>query len=188
MKLILASASPRRSELLESAGIPFKILPADVEELGEESCLSPADFSVANARLKARAVHASNLDHAVIGADTIVVLEAEILGKPKDRAEAMDMLNKLSNREHQVITGISIQGPGPQERNWFVTTSVVFRALSLEEITAYIATGEPMDKAGSYGIQGLAAQFVREIRGSYTNVVGLPLAEVVEALRDYPGT
>ena len=181
--IILASASPRRSELLESAGINFTVVPADIPEEpfpGEE----PVPHVLRLAEGKARAAAKIAAGRFYIGADTIVLCGGEIMGKPKDTADAERMLWKLSGIPHQVITGFAVYD---RERDAAmveaVTTRVWFKSLRDEEIHAYIATGCPMDKAGAYAIQGGAAYMVERIEGSYTNVVGLPLCEVVESLR-----
>ncbi|MDF7799950.1 Maf family protein [Pontiellaceae bacterium B1224] len=178
-KLILASASPRRRELLASLGLDFEIRIPDINEQplnGEE----PRTFAERLAREKAAAVDAP-ADSTCIAADTIVVQSSRILGKPTDEAQAFEMLSKLSGRMHEVITGVCVSNKQRTEVI-SVTTQVFFRSLEKEEIECYIATGCPMDKAGAYAIQGGAAQMVREIRGSYTNVVGLPLCELHELL------
>lgn len=180
-ELILASGSPRRKELLEQAGYAFRIITSDADEIAC-SDLGPADVAVQNARAKAVAV-ASELDEPtpVIGADTIVVLDGTIFGKPADEANAAEMLRLLSGRTHQVITGVCIV-EGANERSFSETTDVTFKALSEDEIASYIATGEPLDKAGAYGIQGKGGALVDHIDGSFDNVVGLPIARVREAL------
>lgn len=177
--LILASASPRRRELLAGLGLAFDVQPSGLEEIpwpGEK----PASYALRNASDKARAVKAT-LDPAspalIISADTIVVLGETILEKPADAADAERMLRALSGRTHCVITGLIVLDAG-RERGLAVRTEVAFRDLGEAEIAAYVATGEPMDKAGAYAIQGGAAGFVQETRGSYTNVVGLPVDEV----------
>jgi len=181
--IILASRSPRRRDLLGLLGRTFRIVEPTHEEQrqpGEHA----ADYAVRNAREKARSVlpHAGPGRFLVIGADTIVVLDERILEKPRDVAHARAMLRALSGRQHEVITGLALLTPaGEQCRS--VRTEVVFRKLTDAEIETYIATGEPFDKAGAYGIQGHAAHMVTEIRGSYTNVVGLPLAEVAAELK-----
>jgi septum formation protein len=182
-KIVLASASPRRLELLASAGIEFAVFAGDIDEEvlpGE----SPGDHVVRLARDKAIAVAARAEGRFFIGADTVVVCAGEIMGKPKDAADAERMLWKLSGVAHEVITGYAVYD---KERDdalcAAVTTKVFFKQLRDEEIHAYIATGCPFDKAGAYAIQGGAAHMVARIDGSYTNVVGLPLCEVVEALR-----
>ncbi|TAN38033.1 MAG: septum formation inhibitor Maf [Verrucomicrobia bacterium] len=180
--IILASRSPRRRDLLGLLGRTFRIVePTHAEQRlpGEHA----ADYAVRNAREKARSVrhHAGTTNFLIIGADTIVVLDERILEKPRDAAHARAMLRALSDRTHEVITGLALL-TAAGEKCSAVRTAVTFRALSDAEIETYITTGEPFDKAGAYGIQGHAAHLVTEIRGSYTNVVGLPLAEVAEAL------
>lgn len=182
-RIVLASASPRRLELLASAGVEFDVFASDIPEEpipGE----APADFAVRLARDKAVATAARTEGRWFVGADTIVVCAGEIMGKPVDEADAVRMLRKLSGVFHEVITGYAVYD---RERDGLlckaVVTRVVFKPLRDEEISAYVATGCPMDKAGAYAIQGGAAYMVERIDGSYTNVVGLPLCEVVEDLR-----
>lgn len=182
-RIVLASASPRRLELLASAGVQFDVFASDIPEEaipGE----APADFAVRLAKDKAVATAARVEGRWFIGADTIVVCDGEIMGKPADGADAVRMLKKLSGVPHEVITGYAIYD---RERDGIlakpVVTKVFFKALRDEEISTYVATGCPMDKAGAYAIQGGAAYMVERIDGSYTNVVGLPLCEVVEDLR-----
>ena len=177
--LILASRSPRRAELLRAAGIDFTIRAADVDETprpGE----SPRGYVTRLALEKAHAVHAAP-DETVLAADTTVVIGNEILGKPVDRADAKRMLRALSGREHEVITGICLRR-GDRVIQDVDVTGVWFSPLSDAEIDHYIASGEPMDKAGAYAIQGLASRFIPRIEGSYSNVVGLPVALVSQAL------
>ena len=182
--LILASASPRRWELLGMAGIPLEVFPSQVDEKnipGE----SPVEHVLRVAGAKAQEVSRSHPDRWVLAADTVVVIDDRVLGKPRDRGEAEAMLTVLSNREHQVLTAYSIlKGSSLQKREGVVITRVLFKALSAEEIRWYIRSGEPFDKAGGYAVQGKGAFMVREVHGSYTNVVGLPLCEVLEALRE----
>ncbi|WP_298273579.1 Maf family nucleotide pyrophosphatase [Geobacter sp.] len=182
-RIVLASASPRRLELLDSAGVAFDVFASDIPEEpipGEP----PADFAQRLARDKAVATAARVEGRFFIGADTIVVCDDEIMGKPVDEADAVRMLKKLSGVAHSVITAYAIYD---KARDGFlckaVVTRVFFKPLRDEEIDAYVATGCPMDKAGAYAIQGGAAYMVERIDGSYTNVVGLPLCEVVEDLR-----
>ena len=180
--LILASQSPRRSELLKTAGIPFRISPANVDETsksGEE----PEEYVKRIAEMKAIAEPASG-DEIVLGADTIVIIDDAMLGKPKDEADAARMLGLLSGRRHEVITGICLKGRGKLVGDWAVTR-VWFAPLSEAEITDYVASGEPMDKAGAYAIQGLGSKFVERIDGSYDNVVGLPVALVYKHLKQF---
>ena len=182
--LILASQSPRRQELLRHAGISFLVRPAQVEERrlpGEDAHA----YARRLARAKAEAVSAAPED-VVLGADTVVVADGEILGKPADEADARRMLRLLSGREHQVITGICLRR-GDQIITDAETTSVRFVALTDNEIRDYVASGEPLDKAGAYAIQGLASKFIDRLAGCYANVVGLPLALVWKYLRPLSG-
>ena len=178
--LILASSSPRRRELLTQAGIAFIVEPADIDE-SHRPGESPATFTQRLAREKAEAIFAKHPQATVLGADTIVVCNEEILGKPADAQDAARMLRLLSGREHQVITGVAIITP-QGTRTQADTTTVTMRKISEEEIQSYIATGEPMDKAGAYAIQGAAAPFITSIEGDYTNVVGLPVKLVQQML------
>lgn len=181
--LILASASSRRAELLASAGIQCVVVPSGAAEdllPGER----PADHVARLARTKAREVAQATPGRFFLGADTAVVLDGEVLGKPRDAADAERMLRRLSGRTHEVMTGYEIYDKlGTRACGEVVITRVEFKTLSPEEIRAYVATGSSYDKAGAYAIQGRAAYMVRRVEGSYTNVVGLPLCEVVEALR-----
>jgi septum formation protein len=179
--LVLASASPRRKRLLWQIGIPFRTVTNRVRE----DALSRDPL--ANARLlaeaKAQAVVEKCKDSWILGADTIVVLGRSVLGKPADEGEAFDMLRRLSGRQHRVITGFClIPGNSKESYSEAVVTRVTFKRLTKEEIFGYVATGEPFGKAGGYGIQGIGAFLVKEISGSYTNVVGLPLSALVSAL------
>lgn len=184
LPLILASASPRRAELLGAAGIPFEVQVADVDERvlpGED-----ADAYVTRvARSKAAAVAASAGGRAVLAADTAVIVDDAILGKPADADDARRMLRRLSGRRHRVMTGLCLSRPGPGlrrgerlEQCHVEVTAVEFDALSADEVDWYVASGEPMGKAGGYAIQGLAGRFITRIEGSYSNVVGLPVAVV----------
>jgi len=178
--LVLASASPRRRELLASLGISFEVRPAEVEE-EVPAGLSPAETVLYLARGKALAVVGRCPEKAVLAADTVVVKEGRIFGKPGSPEEARAMLRELSGSTHLVFTGVALCLEGKTE-TLVSETRVRFRPLSSGEIEAYLATGEPYDKAGAYGIQGLAAAFVIEVHGSVTGVVGLPLAETVDLL------
>jgi septum formation protein len=180
--LVLASASPRRQELLRNAGIEFEVHSAHIAEdpLPGEAA---EDCAKRLAREKASSVAPQCPHDCVLGADTVVVVDREILGKPTDGADAARMLRMLSGREHQVITGVCLVVSG----QWLVaseTTSVTMSEISEKEITGYIASGEPMDKAGAYGIQGIASRWIRRIDGDYSNVVGLPVALVWRMLRE----
>jgi septum formation protein len=189
--IVLASASPRRQELLRNAGIPFTVQPADIDETplaGE----SPRECAERLAREKALVVFQRNPQQWVLGADTIVVVDDIILGKPRDAEEAARMLRLLSGRTHAVITGVCLVGPVASGQ-WSVasntntaseSTLVTFCELSDDEIRFYIATGEPMDKAGAYAIQGMASRWIPRIEGDYSNVVGLPVALVCAMLRE----
>jgi septum formation protein len=181
-RLILASASPRRRELLTQAGYTFEVQPAHInEDLAPEE--DPITYVVRLAREKAQAVFAqiNDADALVLGADTTVTLDSHILAKPEDAADAARMLRLLSGRTHRVITGVAIATSSGIEVAAEVT-GVQFLTLSDEEIAAYIATREPIDKAGAYGIQGLAAKWIPRVEGCYFNVVGLPLSLVATML------
>lgn len=181
MNLILASASPRRAELLISAGIAFEVHPAEVDE-SPFPHETPEDLVQRLSLLKATTVSRQHPDHIVLAADTVVEHDGEILCKPATDQEALEMLQALSGDAHEVMTGFTLCYPDGTSFSQVVITEVEFRDLPREEIQRYVDSGEPMDKAGAYGIQAGAAGFVREIRGSYTNVVGLPLAEVLVQL------
>jgi septum formation protein len=180
--LILASQSPRRSEILRQAGISFVVRPANVDEtlLFAES---PANYVKRVAQQKAAAVEADPVD-VVLGADTVVVIDGQILGKPQDHADALRMLETLSGREHEVLTGICLRR-GNDTAIDLAVTRVWFLPLPQKDLAEYVATGEPMDKAGAYAIQGLASKFIQRIEGSYSNVVGLPIELVRYHLRKY---
>ena len=185
MKLILASASPRRAEILRSAGIAFNVLSSAVDETpmpGE----APQELVRRLALAKAELVAARAVGPAiVIAADTVVVLEGEILGKPRTSEDARQMLEKLSGRTHTVLTGVTlVRLPDAERREFMETTQVHFAAISNEEILKYLASGEPFDKAGSYAIQGLAGRYIPRIDGCYFNVVGLPLARLCKELAE----
>ncbi|XKH01417.1 Maf family nucleotide pyrophosphatase [Marinobacter nauticus] len=179
-QLILASASPRRTELLTSIGVSFDVQPADIDETpGPDE--TAYDYVERLAREKAEAVALSSPHQLVMGSDTSVVLEGEILGKPATQAEARSMLARLSGNTHQVMTAVALVEKGRCQHVVSVT-NVTFRQLEADEIDAYVATGEPMDKAGGYGIQGLGGIFVTDLQGSYSAVVGLPLQETAALL------
>ena len=181
MQLILASQSPRRKELLGLFGVPFTVRVADIDETMDFS--APAAEEVARvSRLKALAIPRED-DDVLIAADTIVVCQGRILGKPRDEAEAYAMLRLLSGRDHQVMTGVTVLR-GKEERVFTQITDLHFRELSDKEIYRYIATGEPLDKAGAYGIQGGAALFCEKMDGDYYNVMGLPVCRLGETLKE----
>jgi septum formation protein len=171
--LVLASRSPRRSEILRQAGIHFSVRAAEVDETPLEG-ERPEHYVVRLAEIKALAVPADP-GETVLGADTTVVIGGEMLGKPVDQDDARRMLRVLSGRRHEVMTGICLKRPGELIRDCAVT-KVWFAPMSNREIDEYVASGEPMDKAGAYAIQGLAAKFVEKVEGCYFNVVGLPVA------------
>lgn len=182
--IVLASASPRRSELLKQIGLSFTVKASNVEEK-VDAHLPPEVVAQQLARLKAHDIAQQCPDDTVIGADTIVVLDKLILGKPKDKDDAKEMLRQLSGSRHQVITGIAVINLTKGiEKCVSEITEVSFKHLSDAEIEAYVATDEPMDKAGAYGIQGRAAVFVPRIEGCYFNVVGLPLARLGQVLTE----
>lgn len=178
--IVLASASPRRAELLRQMGLSFRVRPADIDETPEAGEL-PAAYVERLARGKALTVQASEPNAIVIGSDTSVVLAGRILGKPDSAEEAMDLLRALSGSTHQVMTAVAVASGNVCESRISIT-EVRFRPLSDVEIEAYVTTGEPMDKAGGYGIQGKGGIFVEQLRGSYSAVVGLPLQETAELL------
>ena len=180
---ILASASPRRRALLRQVGLSFRVVPSRVEEVNQCG-MEPHRHAVYWATVKTEEVAHRHPGEWVLGADTIVVLEGTILGKPADAPEAARMLSRLSGRSHEVITGLclSCEQAAVQEQ-LAVETKVFMKRFTPEEIQGYIDTDEPMDKAGAYGIQGIGGCLVERIEGSYSNVVGLPICEVVELLR-----
>jgi len=181
--LILSSASPSRQELLKSVGLKFKTIPARVNEDYLEG-ESPREHVQRLARDKAFAVARKYPEAWVLGADTVVVIDGLILGKPKSKAQAQSMLEKLSGRAHEVFTGFIIACAGAGiAKTRSVQSFVRFKKITAEEIRWYISCAEPYDKAGAYAVQGKGAYFIRAIRGSYTNVIGLPLCEVLEELK-----
>jgi len=190
--LVLASASPRRQELLRNAGIAFITRPTNIPEVARKG-ENPSEFVARMAREKALAVFHDSPDDFVLGADTIVIVDGEILGKPRDEADAARMLRLLSGRTHQVMTAVCLVGPlatshrepktGFEDKR-SETTLVTVGELSEDDIRLYIATGESMDKAGAYGIQGLASRWISRIEGDYFNVVGLPVALVYRMLKE----
>jgi septum formation protein len=184
--LILASASPRRRELLAELGRPFTVEAADIDEQPWPKEM-PASYALRNAAEKAREIwERRGAPALILAADTIVVRDQHILEKPADTAHATAMLRALSGRTHEVITGVCLLRVDPEGlREWgeAVRTTVRFRALTDEEVADYVASGEPMDKAGAYAIQGGAARFVEGYDGSYTNVIGLPMETVARLLR-----
>lgn len=189
-KIILASASPRRSELLAQISLEFTVMPSDVEE-NPKSTL-PQDIVIELSKEKARDVWGkigqnNTGDSLVISADTVVSIEGEILGKPRDEEDAVRMLGLVSGKEHQVYTGVTliwIDGEGKQEEySFYVCTGVLMYRMSRAEILEYVLSGEPMDKAGAYAVQGKAAAFIKSIRGEYSNVVGLPTGRLYQEMK-----
>ncbi len=179
MRLILASSSPRRKEILEKIGVEFEVVPSKVEE-------KPVGDPITTARrlsfLKAFDVWKKNKDALVIGADTLVFLEGFVLGKPRNEEEAVRMLRLLSGRWHKVVTAVSFVGKNVRKTVHDIAR-VKFRKLSEEEIRSYVSTGEPLDKAGAYGVQGYGATVVERIEGNFFTVMGLPIVKVYEVLK-----
>ena len=192
-KVVLASASPRRHEILTLAGIEHEIITSNADESGVEFTVNkPEEYAIATASIKNDGVHEMLLcrgdaNGLIISADTIVYIDgaSSPLGKPKDRDDAIRTLTLLSNAAHRVVTGVVLRDADSGKTVSFaVSTRVIFRALTNEEIIAYVDSGEPMDKAGSYGIQGGACSFVSSIEGDYFNVVGLPICKLVETINN----
>lgn len=198
IRIVLASASPRRKELMEQIGMDFEIVVSDVEE--KVTSVIPCDVVEELARQKAMGVWEtlkkqeetalSQEALLVIGADTIVACDGRILGKPKGAEDAKQMLRLLQGRSHEVYTGVTVlyaagNGCAVQKRTFHETTKVMFCAMSEEEIESYVATGDPLDKAGSYGIQGLCARYIRGIEGDYNNVVGLPVGRLYQEMKSW---
>lgn len=180
-KLILASGSPRRRELLEQAGVPFTVAPANADE-SVPSGFTPEQAVMELARRKVLEANQEHPGELILAADTLVALDGETFGKPADEKEAAEMLRRFSGRAHEVFTGVAIKY-GERETVFFERTQVMLYELDEREIEEYIQTGEPMDKAGAYGIQGRGCLFVRRLEGDYFNVVGLPVARVCRELR-----
>lgn len=183
MRLVLASSSPRRQQLLQLIGLSFTVMVSEIEEDNTKD-MPPHELAVEHARAKAVDVSKRLPDSAVvIGADTIVVVDGQVFGKPQDPAEAVQMLTSLAGREHVVISGVAVV-KGDQLVSGFTRTTVKMRPLTAEQIKGYVATGEPMDKAGAYAIQGRGALLVESINGCYNNVVGLPLVTLSNLLAE----
>lgn len=179
--IILASGSPRRKEILELADLDFDIIPSDAEEITTKT--APHEVVMELASIKAKDIYEqSNKQSIVIGADTVVAYQGQILGKPADEADAKRMLTMLSGQTHEVYTGVCVIEDG-KTKTFYEETKVTFYEISSEQIDHYIKTGEPMDKAGSYGIQGKAAVFIKGIEGDYYNVVGFPIARFLQKIR-----
>lgn len=182
-KLILASASPRRKEILAEGGLSFSVRPQDIDESVYDGIEPRLMVQLLAASKAAKAVQGEN--EVILGADTVVVCDGKVLGKPKDAAKAEEMLSMLSGRTHSVYTGIAVlRGDDGTMRTHAEETLVTFRTLTKEEIRAYIETGEPMDKAGAYGIQGKGGALVSETEGDFQNVVGLPLGAVLRLMAE----
>lgn len=182
-KIILASASPRRKELMELAGYDFEVICADIVEVVPEEAM-PQEVVMSLALQKAQAVAAEHKEAVVIGSDTVVVLDGKILGKPHSEQEACEMLRSLSGRTHKVFTGVAIVCGG-KVKNFFDETDVEFYSLGDDEIKKYVATGEPTDKAGAYGIQGKGSVLVKRINGDFFSVMGLPIAKLYREMSDF---
>lgn len=182
LKLILASKSPRRQELMTLLGRPFSVMTEDIDETMDPVLLPEDEVARVSAEKALAVANAAEDDAAVISADTIVVCCGEILGKPRDEADASRMLHLLSGRTHEVMTGVSVRVHGKTQTR-VVKTAVTFRQLGEEEIRAYIASGDPMDKAGAYGVQAGACVFVSHIAGDFFGVMGLPMCTLYEMLR-----
>lgn len=187
-RLILASSSPRRRELLRNAGFVFEVVPSRVEEFfsGDDNPAAVVERLALHKAEEAaqRSAPADNV--VVLGADTVVVVEGAVLGKPGSAEEAIAMLGQLSGRAHEVITGVALAAPGTARRAVaHEVTRVFFRSLTPQEIEAYVASGEPMDKAGAYAVQGQGSRFVTRVEGCYFNVMGLPVALVDRLLREW---
>lgn len=183
MDIVLASASPRRQELLRQVGVSFRVIPSGVDEQ-VATPMTPAELVEHLALIKAEDVAAREPGALIIGADTIVVVDDAVLGKPRDRAEAIAMLQQLSGRSHTVMTGVALI-EGDRRLVAHEETAVRFRPLTLAQIERYVDSGEPMDKAGGYGIQGRASALIEGIEGDYFNVVGLPLCRTVQMLAQF---
>jgi septum formation protein len=184
--LVLASGSPRRQEILRNAGIPFVVQVANIREVVRDG-EPPKACAERLAREKALDVARNRPDDMVLGADTIVVVDGEILGKPADKQDAVRMLRLLAGRSHQVITGVCIVSPGGIQDVGSESTLVAMSAVSENDIHSYVESGEPMDKAGAYAIQGIASRWIARIEGDYFNVVGLPVALLWRMLRGKAG-
>lgn len=182
-RIILASASPRRRELLGLLGIPFEVVPSSYDEVMPERHPHPAELATHLASEKARDVARGRSDEWILGADTIVALGDRLYGKPRDQEDACRMLRELSGKTHQVVTGACLIAPGGGEYTLSASTDVTFRALLETEIAAYVESGEPMDKAGAYAIQGIGGLLIEGISGDYPNVVGLPITPLALLLR-----
>ena len=181
--LVLGSVSPRRRQLLDNLGLPYSVVDPDATEAHPDA-KSVDEVTQRNALSKARSVlrRITSPDTVIVGADTLVVVEEAVLGKPRDKEDAVRMLRLLSGREHEVVSGLALVSPRYGERTRSVRSRLRFRSLSPEDIEDYLSTREPWDKAGAYAVQGLAMLFIERVEGSYTNIVGLPLEALLEEL------
>lgn len=187
MKIILASSSPRRRELLSSLGVEFEIIPSNADEVFDKNLNVYENVEDLALKKAAEVSEKCNFDCMIIGSDTVVEIDGKVLGKPTDNEDAQNMLNLLSGREHQVITGVAIilkSGNNIKKIKSHETTQVKFKKLSENDINKYIASGEPFDKAGAYAIQGFGVTMVEKINGCYTNVVGLPLFHLNKIIKE----
>ena len=182
--IILASASPRRQELLQQIGVPYEVVKSDAEEV-LDAVEGPRALAVENARRKALTVAARYPGRVVLGADTVVFQDGAVYGKPKDAEDARSMLKSFAGRRHDVVTGVAIIAKDGTCYTDAAETKVFFADLTDDEIAAYIATGEPMDKAGAYGIQGKGSVLVKKINGDFFNVMGLPIAKLYREMSDF---
>ena len=185
--LILASASPRRRELLAKLGLTFEVVASDIPEIPRPD-ESAEVFAQRMAREKAIAVARRRPGRCVLAADTVVIVAGNLFGKPRDRADARRMLQALSGRAHRVVTAVAVVGAAGEVEEALAESTVEFRRLEADEIERYLDSGEPFDKAGAYAVQGIGGALVGRVRGSFSNVVGLPMDEVVELLRRHLGT
>ena len=182
--IILASKSPRRRQLLSMLGVEFTVQTADIDETMDKSQTPAHEVAAVSARKAEKIAQSASKEDIIISADTIVVIDGAILGKPKSEEEAAQMLRRLSGRTHTVYTGLTVRR-GEESKSVVSATGVTFRALHEGEIAAYIATGEPMDKAGAYGIQGYGSMFVSHLDGDYFGVMGLPVCTLADMLRSF---
>ncbi len=181
--IILASNSSRRTEILTTAGIKHTVIPASIDEENVPT-LPPIDMALYLAKTKAKDIYMKYPDQIVIGADTIVIIEGKVLGKPKNRDDAYQMLQLLSGKTHEVVTAYYLID-SDQDYEGYSKTQVTFANLTDQEINDYLDTGDPFDKAGAYGIQGFASKYIKSINGDYFNVVGLPIYDIYQALRKF---
>ena len=182
--IYLASQSPRRQELLQQINIPFQVVSVDIDETPLKN-EKPRDYVIRMATEKARHAHRDNMSMPLLAADTSVICDEHILGKPEDKTDFLRMMSLLSNRSHQVLTAVAVIGEPGHLSTRLSVSEVSFRIISKTEATAYWESGEPSDKAGGYGIQGLGAVFIKKIQGSYSGIMGLPIFETSELLSEF---